>query len=107
MIATTFQYQAETTSNYQVELGRTYPLGAKPDKYGVNFSIFSEHATSVELLLFETPDDPEPIQIIQLDPKLNKTFFLWHIYIRGLKPGAAYAYRIDGPSGFTRKRTSL
>ncbi|MBD2562153.1 MULTISPECIES: glycogen debranching protein GlgX [Nostoc] len=97
MIATTFQYQAETTTNYQLELGRTYPLGAKPDKYGVNFSIFSEHATSVELLLFETPDDAEPIQIIELDPKLNKTFFLWHIYVRGLKAGAAYAYRIDGP----------
>ena len=75
MIATTFN-QAETTTKYPVELGRAYPLGAKPDQYGVNFSIFSEHATSVELLLFETPHDPEPIQIIQLDSKLNKTFFL-------------------------------
>ncbi len=63
MIAIPLQYQAETTNQletttkYQVELGRTYPLGAKPDKYGVNFSIFSEHATSVELLLFETPNN--------------------------------------------------
>ncbi len=47
--------------------------------------------------MFETPNDSEPIEIIQLDPKLNKTFFLWHIYIRGLKAGAGYAYRIDGP----------
>ncbi|BAY50086.1 glycogen debranching enzyme GlgX (plasmid) [Scytonema sp. HK-05] len=100
----TLQYQAKSaTTKYQVEVGRSYPLGANPDKDGVNFSIFSEHATSVELLLFEQPNDPEPIQIIQLDPKLNKTFFLWHIYVRDLKPGAAYAYRIDGPQNLHGK----
>lgn len=83
-------------TTYQVEPGRTHPLGATPDKDGVNFAFFSEHATSVELLLFDKHDDPEPIQIVQLNPKINKTFHLWHVYVRGLKPGAAYAYRVDG-----------
>ena len=98
MIATTTTYQVEpATLKYQVEPGRTHPLGSTPNKEGVNFSIFSEHATSVELLLFDKHDDPEPIQIIQLNPKINQTFFFWHVFVRGLKHGAAYAYRIDGP----------
>lgn len=98
MIETTTIYQVEPAKNtYQVEPGRTHPLGATPNKNGVNFSIFSEHATSVELLLFDKPDDPEPIQIIQLNPKSNKTFHFWHVYVRGLKHGAVYAYRVDGP----------
>lgn len=82
---------------YQVESGRTHPLGATPDKEGVNFAIFSEKATSVELLLFEKHDDLEPIQIIELSPETNKTFFIWHIYVKGIKHGNAYAYRMDGP----------
>ena len=90
MIATTTTYQVEpATLKYQVEPGRTHPLGSTPNKEGVNFSIFSEHATSVELLLFDKHDDPEPIQIIQLNPKINQTFFFWHVFVRGLKHGAA------------------
>ncbi|WP_172657362.1 glycogen debranching protein GlgX [Myxosarcina sp. GI1] len=83
--------------HYKTEKGRSHPLGAIPDRNGVNFSIFSEHATSVELLLFSRHDDPEPIQTIELDCKINKTFHFWHVYVRGLKSGAFYAYRIDGP----------
>ncbi|TBR57054.1 glycogen debranching enzyme GlgX [Westiellopsis prolifica IICB1] len=85
------------TKKYEVEVGRTHPLGATPYKDGVNFSIFSEHATSIELLLFEQPNDPKPIQTIKLDPRKNKTFHFWHIYVKGLKPGTGYAYRVDGP----------
>ncbi|MFB2771021.1 glycogen debranching protein GlgX [Pelatocladus sp. BLCC-F211] len=87
----------QVTKEYQVEVGRTHPLGATPYKDGVNFSIFAEHAASIELLLFEQPNDPEPIQIIKLDSRKNKTFHFWHIYVKGLKPGTGYAYRIDGP----------
>ena len=93
---------APVTIKYQVEPGRANPLGATPDKNGVNFSIFSEHATSVELLLFEQYDDPEPTQIIQLNPRINKSFYIWHIYVRGLKPGIFYGYRVDGPQDLHR-----
>ncbi|ARV57301.1 glycogen debranching enzyme GlgX [Nostocales cyanobacterium HT-58-2] len=98
MTATTPIYQAESvTASYQVAPGHTYPLGATPDQGGVNFSIFSEHATSVTLLLFNHVNDRQPRQTIQLNPKINKTFHIWHIYVKGLKPGTAYAYRVDGP----------
>ena len=82
---------------YHIEPGVAHPLGAVPDKHGVNFSIFSEHATSVELLLFARYDDPEPFQVILLDPLQHRTFHFWHVYVSGLRPGAYYAYRFDGP----------
>jgi glycogen operon protein len=98
MTATTPKFQTElATKKYQVEVGRTHPLGATPYEDGVNFSIFAEHATSVELLLFEEPNDPEAIQIIELNPKSNKTFHFWHVYVKGLKPKTGYAYRVNGP----------
>ena len=82
---------------FETEKGYPHPLGAVPDKDGVSFTIFSQHATSVELLLFEKHDERQPMQVIVLDPVTNKTFHFWHVYVKGLKPGARYAYRVDGP----------
>src|SRR6516225_2724073 len=82
---------------FETEPGRAHPLGATVDKDGVNFSVFSRNATAVELLLFDEHDDAEPSQIIKLDVHNNRTFFFWHVYIKGLKPGTHYAYRVDGP----------
>ena len=82
-----------------VEEGRAIPLGATVQENGVNFSLFSEHATSVELLLFAAPESPEPSQVIPLDPRIHKTRHYWHVFVPGLKAGAHYAYRVDGPPG--------
>lgn len=82
---------------YQTKPGSPHPLGAVPDANGVNFSLFSEHATYVELLLFAEHDDLEPLQTIPLDPLEHRTFHFWHIHVIGLKPGFHYAYRLDGP----------
>jgi isoamylase len=49
-------------------------------------------------LLFDKPEDAEPTQVISLDPAVNRTFFFWHIYVSGLRTGAHYAYRVDGPN---------
>ena len=88
---------------FQAEPGQPHPLGATVDKEGVNFSVFSRNATTVELLLFARQDDVQPIQIIKLDPPTNQTFFFWHVYIRGLKAGSLYAYRVDGPQDLRGK----
>jgi len=82
---------------YQIVAGCSHPLGAIPDDFGVNFSLYSKSATGVELLLFNEHDDPEPVQTLSLDPAVNKTFHFWHVYVHGLKPGMYYAYRVDGP----------
>ena len=71
-------------STYNTTPGVRYPFGAKPDANGVNFSVFSRHATHVELLLFNETDNPEPFQVIQLQPNVHRTFFAWHVYVEQL-----------------------
>ena len=83
---------------FAVERGSPHPLGASPGPEGVNFSLVSGNATGVELLLFATPDAPEPFQVIRFDPFVNKSFHCWHVFVRGLGAGAHYAYRVDGSS---------
>jgi glycogen operon protein len=61
---------------------------------GVNFSLFSRRATRVELLLFEAADSPEPFQTVVLEPY---SYFSWYVFVEGLRPGAHYAWRVDGP----------
>ncbi|MGD0470805.1 MAG: glycogen debranching protein GlgX [Terriglobales bacterium] len=82
---------------FPVEAGSPHPLGATPSPSGVNFSLASSNATGVELLLFSAHDSLEPFQTIRFDPYVNKSFHSWHAFVRGLKPGVHYAYRVDGP----------
>lgn len=72
--------------------GRPYPLGAKWDGTGVNFAIFSENATAVELCLFNAAGaQTEQIMLRET------TAFIWHGYIPGLQAGQLYGYRVHGP----------
>ncbi|MFR9795718.1 glycogen debranching protein GlgX [Streptomyces sp. MS06] len=80
-----------------VTRGRPQPLGATPDADGVNFSVYSEQATRVDLLLFDHCDDREPSRMITLDREQNRSFHFWHCHVSGLRPGQVYAYRMDGP----------
>jgi isoamylase len=91
------QDRKKKSPGYAHRPGLAHPLGATPDKNGVNFTVFSRNATGVELLLFEKHDDVAPVQVIKLDPEFNRKFFFWHVYVEGLRPGAHYAYRVDGP----------
>ncbi len=77
--------------------GRAYPLGATVEGDGVNFSLFTKNGTTVELLLFDRYDDPQPAHIISLDPQHNKTFYYWHVLVHGIRPGQIYGYRVAGP----------
>lgn len=77
--------------------GSPYPLGATVRADGVNFSLFSANATSIELLLFDHYDQDQPTYTIPLDPRGNKTFYYWHVFVPGLTAGQVYAYRVRGP----------
>ena len=83
---------------FEVEVGSPHPLGATIQQNGVNFSLYSGSATGVELLLFDNHDSPQPFQIVPLIPSKNKTFHFWHVFVKGLKAGALYAFRVTGPS---------
>jgi len=63
----------------------------------VNFSLFSRHATGIELLLFEGADDTRLSRGIRLDPGANRTYFYWHVFVPGLRAGQLYGYRVNGP----------
>ncbi|MBN2148021.1 MAG: glycogen debranching protein GlgX [Anaerolineales bacterium] len=77
--------------------GRSYPLGATMREGGVNFCVFSRNSTAMELLLFDHYDSPAPARVIRLDPQRNRSFYYWHIFIKGLHAGQLYAYRAHGP----------
>ena len=80
---------------FRTENGAPHPLGATIQASGVNFSLFSGSATGVELLLFGKHDSPQPFQTIPLIPSKNKTFHFWHIFVKDLKAGARYAFRVS------------
>jgi isoamylase len=83
--------------NYELKPGTPYPSGSKLGAAGINFSIFSRHATQVELLLFDSAESREPFQVIVLQKEINRTFFSWHVYVLKLPVGTWYAWRMDGP----------
>jgi glycogen operon protein len=74
--------------------GRPYPLGATFDGSGVNFALFSENATKVELCLFDSVDDLREKERIEIH---EHTDLVWHIYLPEIAPGQLYGYRVHGP----------
>ncbi len=74
--------------------GRPYPQGASWDGGGVNFAIFSEAATKVELCLFESTDTTREAYRIPLP---EQTDMVWHGYLPDVFPGQLYGYRVHGP----------
>ncbi|HEY6373987.1 MAG TPA: glycogen debranching protein GlgX [Edaphobacter sp.] len=73
------------------------PLGATVQGGGVDFSLFSRKAFSVDLLLFDREDDPRPAQIISINPETNLTYHYWHVFVPNIQPGQIYGYRVNGP----------
>ena len=78
----------------KVRPGSPYPLGATFDGSGVNFALFSEHATKVELCLFDSPGDARESVRIALP---EQTDLIWHAYLPNVVAGQLYGYRVHGP----------
>ena len=74
--------------------GRPYPLGATWEGAGVNFSIYSEHATGVELCLFDGRGGDQQIARIRLTEQTDQ---VWHVHLPEIRPGQRYGYRVHGP----------
>jgi glycogen operon protein len=73
--------------------GAPAPLGAQWDGEGTNFALFSEHATGVELCLFDGPDGTRERRA----PLRERTDQVWHAYLPDARPGQLYGYRVYGP----------
>ncbi|MGX9424219.1 MULTISPECIES: glycogen debranching protein GlgX [Bradyrhizobium] len=76
-----------------VREGRPFPLGATWDGLGVNFALFSAHATKVELCLFDDAGQTE-VERIELPEYTDE---VWHGYLPTARPGLVYGYRVHGP----------
>ena len=77
----------------RIREGRPFPLGATWDGLGVNFAIFSAHATKVELCLFDQ-DGRQEVERIELPERTSEIF---HGYLPDARPGQTYGYRVHGP----------
>ncbi|MEW5975316.1 MAG: glycogen debranching protein GlgX [Acidobacteriota bacterium] len=80
--------------DFEFSRGRPLPLGATLTRNGINFSIFSRHATSVTLVIFR-PSEHDPIGEFALDPRYNRTGDVWHAFVGGIDPGIEYGFRVD------------
>jgi isoamylase/glycogen operon protein len=87
----------QNKSGFKIEKGSPQPLGVSRTRGGINFALYSEHATKVTLCLF-SPHEAHPFFEHSLDPATNKTQNTWHIWIKGLPAQVEYGYRIDGPT---------
>ncbi len=85
-------YELRQKTDKQVSAGRFYPLGASLAPDGVNFALYSQNASEVFLLLFDSPDG-EPTDIIRID---HRTRHIWHAFVRGLKGRQLYGYKVRG-----------
>src|SRR5215212_2533701 len=74
--------------------GNPYPLGATYDGQGVNFTLYAENATGVDLCLFNGKDDKIEAAAIRIK---ERSHHIWHVYIPGLEPGLLYGFRVYGP----------
>jgi glycogen operon protein len=74
--------------------GSPHPLGASWDGEGVNFALFSEHASAVELCLFDSPGAPRESQRVALRERRGH---VWHAFLPDVRPGQLYGYRVQGP----------
>ena len=73
--------------------GHYYPLGATWTGTGVNFTLFSRHATGVELCLFDGLSQPESARVRMTE----RSDFVWHVFLPEVRPGQLYGYRVEGP----------
>ncbi len=74
--------------------GNPYPLGATWDGSGVNFALFSENATGVELCLFDGENRNHEVKRIRMTEQTNQ---VWHVYLPEARSGQLYGYRVHGP----------
>jgi glycogen operon protein len=85
------------STNVIHQRGKSFPLGAMLNGDGANFSVFAKRSTAAQLLLFDHTDDAEPSRVIDLDPRINRTYHYWQAFVPGVNAGQLYGYRVAGP----------
>ncbi|MBI4558073.1 MAG: glycogen-debranching protein [Candidatus Hydrogenedentes bacterium] len=77
--------------------GRPFPPGTVVRDAGIRFALVSRHARKVWLSLFNAPEDEYPAVEYAFDPRQHRFGDVWSVFVTGLRPGALYMFRCDGP----------
>lgn len=81
----------------EIQFNHLLPFGAVLHDSGVQFSVFSRHATSMKLLLYDRVEDPDPTEVIEFDRDRNRWGDIWSLFIPGVGAGQLYHFQADGP----------
>ncbi len=87
----------ESAKRGEIQPGTPLLWGPRPHNQGVNFSVFSRHATRVRLEFYDRAEDGFPARVIDLDPARHRTGDVWHVWVEGVPEGQLYAFRVEGP----------
>jgi len=90
----THQLLDPVRTDFEVRRGAALPLGATLVRDGINFAVFSRHATQVQLIVYR-PGTDESLLEVPLDARYNRTGDIWHAFVRGLDSGVEYGWRMD------------
>ncbi|XP_039120235.1 isoamylase 1, chloroplastic isoform X2 [Dioscorea cayenensis subsp. rotundata] len=84
--------------DFKVLAGRPLPFGATACEDGVNFAVYSGSAEAATLCLFTLSDlkENKVSEQISLDPVVNRTGNVWHVFLQGDLKNLLYGYKIDG-----------
>ncbi len=84
-------------SSTALQFAHPLPYGAIAHDGGVQFVVFSRSATAMRVLLYDTPEDHEPTEIVHFDPDSDRWGDVWSIFVPELPPGQLYHLQADGP----------
>ncbi len=82
---------------FALRFAHPLPYGAIAHDGGVQFVVFSRSAHKMRVLLYDKVTDPDPAEIIDFDPDLNRWGDIWSIFVPGVSPGQLYHFQADGP----------
>ena len=93
----TIEIPAMTGRPAALRFAHPLPYGALLQDDGVQFVVFSRSASAMRVLLYGKTSDPEPAEIIDFDPELNRWGDVWSVFVPGVGPGQLYHFQADGP----------
>ena len=89
--------RSATHSPSSLQFSHSLPYGAILHEEGVQFAVFSRSATAMRLLLYDRPDDREPVDVISFDRETDRWGDIWSIFVPNIGVGQLYHLQADGP----------